>query len=133
MIDREPVFGEEVELPTVSIDLTTTLDDIPEGHSCYLCGSHTNKTFIAHKTNGKSVQTLAEMTPGYQCSNEEECGIATYSVEGLVESLGKARDVYQHYGDLPTAAAMQAAIDHQRPYLEQQNSDQPKVPQPQIQ
>ena len=72
------------------IFLTTTLDAVPVGPTCGLCGSPTDKAFIEHQL-GLSDEILfqADSAAGYICKKD---GTIYLSKEAVLEMLNKARE-----------------------------------------
>ena len=97
---------------TVYIQLTTSLDDTPEGERCDLCGSLAQKSFINHQVSGDSI-VLKTVVPGYRCPN---CKTGFYSHKGILESLTKAQELLAREGDL-AAQHPNESIDYHKKFV----------------
>lgn len=94
---------------TVDITLETRLEDIPDADPCEICGDpNQERTFLQQVMTGRELFIQASV-PGYRCQNEE-CGITSFSIEGIIESLGAASRILRDSGDTATADAFDQHI-----------------------
>ncbi len=79
------------------IELATTLEEIPDGPECLVCGTQTVKAYVAYQLGLENASMFTfPRASGYQCPEDE----TTYvSAEAVIEAFEKARKRLLTRGD----------------------------------
>lgn len=105
-------------IPSITLELTRTLNELPETHSCYACGKPAPRALIEYEQeyankNGEVTLIIGEI-PGWEC----EDGVGMIDLTASREALEKTLFIVQSAGDIETIAqianSLEALIEHQK-------------------
>ncbi|KKQ74458.1 MAG: hypothetical protein US96_C0031G0008 [Candidatus Woesebacteria bacterium GW2011_GWB1_38_5b] len=105
-----------IETITITIGrLRTTLEDIPGGIECVVCGKPTVKAFVPYQFEGDVVVRVLQ-TPGYRCTSPTcaEDPPEYVSDEALLEIFTVARDEMLERGLTLEAEKFKRRIEFQK-------------------
>src|SRR3989344_4810405 len=98
-----------------SVELETTIEDIPDALPCEYCGQIPEKVYMTY-TCGDKILVQAKRAAGYYCTNDD---IESLSTEAVLETLVKARKILFEQGDTETARAFGTSIRHEQDIIAQ--------------
>lgn len=97
----------------VHTNLLTKLEDIPENVRCEECGGKTVREYLEHDVTGQG-SVVRTRVAGWRC---KECGVASFSHQGMAESFSKAREVFLDIQEDDTVKILDEAIAYERQFL----------------